>query len=128
MCVRIEGLSVMSRPDWQIHSSQCPLGEGSRGHFCPCQFPFKSFAIHIKGSGAFLDTIARKELLQQQQGPSLWFYLPEALATHYFLDYILPAVWTRYICGHQKNAVRLNLEGCWRKGNNVARKKGHRRN
>lgn len=74
----------MSRPDWQIHSSKCSLGEGSGGHFFPCQFPFKTFAVHFKGSGAFLDTMAMKEIMHQQQGPSLSFYLPEPLVTHYF--------------------------------------------
>lgn len=33
--VRIEEVSVMSRPDWQIPSSQRPTEEGSGGHFFP---------------------------------------------------------------------------------------------
>lgn len=91
----------MSRPDRQIHSSKRPLGEGSGGHFFPCQFPFKTFAVHFKGSGAFLDTMAMKEVMHQQQGPSLWFYYQSPwLPTTFLSGYNLPAVWTRYICGH----------------------------
>lgn len=55
----------------------------ARRPFLPVNFSFKTFAIHFKGSGTFLNTMAIKEVPHQQQGPSPWFYLTEPLVTHY---------------------------------------------
>lgn len=74
---QVSGISLTLRPDRQTLSFQCPLGERNGSHFSPCQFPFRTFVIHFKLSGAFLDTMAVKKVLCQQEGPSLLYRLPK---------------------------------------------------